>query len=552
MKRGLFALLAVACALGYVARADDMSGDDKLAALYRHRFTFTPEGLPLLTIELMHGQTSVRISGAGLRVFPDGDGGPTVRAGDDFTITARETRPARMRYHTIVSRHATEADVALWRGRGYSTKTFETGVVFGVKGDVLDSRELLLGVAPEVDEAAGTRAAAALAKRWGVATFVHPELVDRPRGVLTARDAASGAVVENASVLWFAPGSEDVTLTVWDVVHGGGGSQPRAEKRETRTYFGQIYVTLGKDATLTVVNAVPEDRLLAGLVPSEIFPDAPFEALKAQTVAARDDLLAKIGTRHFAEPFLLCSTQHCQVYGGAGHEDARTTRAVRETRGEVLFKQGLKGDSQLVQAYYSASCGGHGEHNESIWGTPPDDTLRGHLDLRDAKALPSFKRGVTDANVRAFLALPESTSFCGQTRYGAGRFRWKVTRSAAEMDALVAAAYPEVGSVKDIAVLSRGISGRIKSLTIAGDKARVTVDGELKIRKLFGGLKSSLFALTSTSKEAKKTSWVFDGAGFGHGVGLCQTGAIGMAESGDDYRKILEHYYPKSRVTRLY
>src|SRR6185295_16431845 len=168
----------------------------------------------------------------------------------------------------------------------------------------------------EATAEAAARTAAGLGDKWKVETFVHPEMVERPRGILVARDE-TGAAVENAGMIWFAP-EGDATLQVKDVVHGGGGSQLNAEKRETRRYFGRVYVTQGQDGSLTVVNAVPEDKLLDGLVPSEIFADAPPEALKAQAVAARDELLAKIGTRHFADPYLVCSTQHCQVYGGAG------------------------------------------------------------------------------------------------------------------------------------------------------------------------------------------------------------------------------------------
>jgi SpoIID/LytB domain protein len=362
-------------------------------------------------------------------------------------------------------------------------------------------------------------------------------------------------VVRNDGVLWFSPTAANGTLTVADVVHGGGGSQLGAEKKETRAYFGRVYATVGQDGRLTVVNAIPEDRLLMGLVPSEMFPDAPAEALRAQAVAARTELLAKIGTRHFNDPYVICSSQHCQVYGGVGLEDERTSKAVRGTRGEVLMRDGGGG---LVQAYYSASCGGFGEHNENIWGTPPDPSLRGHIDAlgKDAQALARFAGGVTDVNVRDFLAAPAAQSFCGRSRYAKGRFRWRVELEGAKLDALVAAEFPTVGSVKQLVPRTRGISGRIRSLDIVGAKATVSVDGDLRIRRLFGGLKSTLFVVTSEKQDGAPknavTRWIFDGAGFGHGVGMCQTGAIGMAEAGQDYRTILRHYYAGSHVHSLY
>ncbi len=551
MRTSLLALGLAALALAFAARADEMSGNDKLRLLYSQRFTFNRDGLPLVTVELMDGQSTVRLSADdSLRVLPDGDGGSEISGADAWTITAEGTKPAKLRYWIVVSRQAADADVATWKQRGYTVKTFETGVVFGVQGDVIDSRELLLGVAPEADEAAAGRAAKALSAKWKLDDpSIYPELVDRPHGTLVAKDG-KGAEIRNEGVLWFAAGASgtndaDATITVADVVHGGGGSQVDAEKKETRKYFGRVYVTLGLDGTLTVVNAVPEDRLLAGLVPSEMFPDAPREALKAQAVAARDELLAKIGTRHFVDPYLVCSSQHCQVYGGAGLEDARTSKAVADTRGEVLLRDG----GGLIQAYYSASCGGFSENNENIWGTAPDPSLRGHLDGlgADAKALKKFAAGITDDNIGAFLAADEGAAFCGKTKYAKNRYRWTVTETAAKLDAQVAADYPDVGAVKELVPLTRGVSGRIRSLKIVGAKSTVTVEGDLKIRRLFGGLRSTLFVVKSDAK-----SWTFEGAGFGHGVGMCQTGAIGMAEGGYKYQKILEHYYPGSHVSHLY
>jgi len=122
-------------------------------------------------------------------------------------------------------------------------------------------------------------------------------------------------------------------------------------------------VTLDRNGSLAVVNALPEDRFCR-LAAGGNLPYAPEEALRRKAVAARGELLSKIGTRHLGDPFRLCSQTHCQVYLGAGHETARTTAAVAATRGEVLFTADGK---DLADTVYSANCGGHTEHNENAW-----------------------------------------------------------------------------------------------------------------------------------------------------------------------------------------
>ena len=523
--------------------ADETSTGDKLRILYANRFTFTESGVPLVTVEIMGGQKEVRLSAkGGVIARPDGAGGSAIAAEGDgaWTVTATAARPALVTEWTVVETLGPDdtagvaAAIERWRGRGLDAKAFEVGSVFGVAGEVIDTREVRIAVDP-APAGKGIERAAAIARRFGVMTSVHAELVRRPQGTIVAR--SGGARVENPAVVWFEPRGAGQTITVDNVVVGGGGSQ-LTTTTEDRRYWGSVYVTFDRDGKLVVVNAVPEDKLLAGLVPAEIFPDAPEAALEAQAIAARTELLQKIGRRNLTDPFLLCSTQQCQVYAGAGREHPRTTRAVERTRGVVLLRDG----GGMVDVRYSASCGGHGEDNDAVWGGVPDPSLRGR---RDA-ARPKVTR-ITDANIDAFLAEDPAKSWCGKTKLSAGRFRWSVTRSATELEKLVAADYPAVGRVKSLEPRQRGVSGRIQVLAIKGDRGAVDVVGELKIRRLLGGLRSSLFKV-----ERDGSSFVFRGAGFGHGVGMCQMGAIGMADGGRDYRAILGHYYPGTHLHKLY
>lgn len=548
--RALYLLAAGLLLVGPAATADDTSASDKLRILYSSRFTFTPDGLPLVTVEIMNGQRELTLSApGGLRVRPDGESGSSIEAagaGLRWTVRAENTKPAQIEEWTVVETLGGDdptgvADaLARWTERGFAPRAFEVGTVFGVGGEVIDTREVRIGVDP-VAAGAGEARAAARARRFGVPATVHAELVRRPSGTIVAQSGAT--VVRNPSVVWLQAMDAKDPITVHDVVVGGGGSQ-LTTSREDRRYWGSVYVTLDRTGQLVAVNAVAEDKLLAGLVPAEIFPDAPDAALDAQAIAARTELIGKLGKRSLVDPFMLCSTQACQVYAGAGHEHPRTTAAVRRTRGQVMLRDG----GGLVDARYSASCGGHGEHNDHIWGGEPDPSLRGRADGPKARTTP-----IDEAHLDKFLAESPKDSWCGKASMGGkGRFRWTENLTSAQVDERIAAAYPEIGHVTAMVAKTRGVSGRIGTLALRGTQGQVEVTGDLKIRRLLGGLKSTLFKIEPQGPAKDPTGFVLRGAGFGHGVGMCQTGAIGMAEAGKDRAAILGHYYRGSRVQTIY
>jgi SpoIID/LytB domain protein len=167
-------------------------------------------------------------------------------------------------------------------------------------------------------------------------------------------------------------------------------------------------------------------------------------------------------------------------------------------------------------------------------------------------AAARYSKGIDNNNIDAFLDLAPETSYCGMTRYGKGRFRWNKRLTSTEINDLVAAHYPQVGSVRALEPLERGASGRIKKLRIRGSKGMAVAAGDLHIRRLLGGLRSSLFVVHPIGSRSSPSAFEFRGAGFGHGVGMCQIGAIGMAEHGSSYNAILRHYYAGSRIKRLY
>lgn len=511
MRRWLLASLL--CAATPARGADELSGADRLRVVYSNQFAWTREGLPLVTVRVMEGREQVVIGGAGARVLPDGEGGAEVAGGQTWTVRVSGGKPARVRWHVVVARFKPgdarlQAALETWRGRGLQPRTFEIGAVFGIRGQVLDSRRVLVAVAAKDAEAQARAEAQALAQRYQVETSLHPELSERPRGTLEATDER-GVTVRNDAILWLAPPPGGV-LELRDVDKEGGG-------REARRYFGKLYVTVDHAGKLAVVNAVPEDKLLAGLVPAEMMPSAPEEALKAQAVAARNELLAKIGTRHLTDPYRLCATQHCQVYAGAGREDPRSTKAVAATRGELLVREG----GGLVDAVYSASCGGHTEDNDRAWGGAPDPALRGRPD-GDAE--------------RPWCARPKNANLS-----------W-----SRKIDLRELAERAGVGPVTAVEPLEHGVSGRVVKLRVTGERGAKELSGELAIRRLLGGLRSARFELDAQTSGGRLQSLTAVGRGHGHGIGMCQMGAIGLAEAGKTYREILKFYYGGSEVRRMY
>ena len=523
------------------ARAQDLNRTDRVSALYSNKFSFDRRGVPAVTVRIHEGLTQVTVEGAAPpTVLPDGDGGSEVTAGKRWRVKLVSGKAGQADHFAVVARlPATQVAplqraLALWNKRKVAVQPLEVGAVFGIKGQVFDNRVYLLVDGPYKDGAA----ADAVAHRHQAAFSLDrastvAQLRRRPTAALRVESLDSSTRIAVRDVVWFFPAAGS-TLTV-----DTGSGTPRS-------YWGRVYVTADRNGKLAVVNAVPADRMLEGLVPAEIFPSAPEHALRAQAVATRGELLAKIGTRHLEDPYLLCASVHCQVYKGAGSEHPRTTKAVRATRGAVLMRK----DGSLVDTVYSAVCGGHTEHNDNVWPSPPDDNLRGHLDaLGNAAALKPYANGITANNLDAWLDSRPPT-WCGSTQFNKNRYRWTERITAATMSRLMKR--HKLGRPRAVKVLDRGVSGRARAVKVTGSKGEVVIRRELTIRRAFGDLRSSMFVVRTEGSAKSPDAFVFVGGGWGHGVGMCQTGAIGQAEKGRTYQQILKHYYPGSVLKSLY
>jgi SpoIID/LytB domain protein len=237
------------------------------------------------------------------------------------------------------------------------------------------------------------------------------------------------------------------------------------------------------------------------------------------------------------------------VYSGLAREFSEATKAVNETEGEVL----VNSDGRIVGAVYSSNCGGHTEDNDMVWEQEADPSLRGKPDVPDDSRLAVKWRGPLNGEKLKEWLEAKPDSWCKRSSYAnPGAFRWKKVIKAAEMNALVNKKY-KIGRVTDVKVIGRGVSGRVTGVKITGGKGSAHVGREFAVRQIFDGLKSGMFTLDiKRNARGEPVKFVFTGGGWGHGVGMCQTGAIGMAEAGLDYRRILMHYFSGSQLTKVY
>lgn len=278
-----------------------------------------------------------------------------------------------------------------------------------------------------------------------------------------------------------------------------------------RSYRGGLLVFRSADGDLAVVNVLGLESYLFGVVPCEIGPinGLTLEAVKAQAVAARSFTLTRLGKRKGLGHDLFDSYARDQEYRGTGSETELGRRAVTATAGEVLTYQG-----EVCVALYHANCGG-------VTGNGSQPYLRSVPDT------PGHRR-----NAKAFCS-------------GDANFRWKVAAGKESLSAVVGRISGVKAGVRGVRLETDKASGRVKYLHFATDRGNVRVQGSDFRTGM--GLKSQTFTMA-----IRGSSVSFDGRGWGHGSGLCQDGAIGMAESGAAYRNILRHYYSGVSLTRKY
>ncbi|MBM3325014.1 MAG: SpoIID/LytB domain-containing protein [Calditrichaeota bacterium] len=332
------------------------------------------------------------------------------------------------------------------------------------------------------------------------------------------------------------------------------GTGFRWEREEDRSYAGVVEIRLDHEGKLAAISEIPIDVYLRGVVPAEMPAGFPMEALKAQAVAARSEVLAKLFTKHLNDPFDVCATEHCQVYAGVTHEDPRTNEAVIETSGEVLMREGA-----LMDAVYCAVCGGHTEDASRVWASPQPGSSKG-VWCCAPKKIPAVDLTTEEGAREWILSAPDV--YCNvpaevlpvNPDYTRRHFRWEVTYNRQELEKIIARnTGQDIGTLFEILPLERGVSGRLLLIEILGSRKNLKIKKEINIRRALSPtmLESSCFVVDiEQDEQGLPAEIMLTGAGWGHGAGMCQVGAAHMALQGKTYREILAHYYPGTSVVR--
>ena len=384
--------------------------------------------------------------------------------------------------------------------------------------------------------------------------------------------------------LLFDPTDAQSSFTLEDVTIG---INFHWERKEAQTFLGKLRFIV-EDNNICAINELPVETYLTSVISSEMRATSSLELLKAHAVISRSWLLAQMEQRKAEnnnvekqpsffktdeeivrwydredhKRFDVCADDHCQRYQGITKAaNKHVVEAIQQTAGEILTSHG-----EICDARYSKCCGGAVEEFQYCWENIKKPYLQALPDaLPDSTPLPDL----TDEAVACQWILSSPDAFCNTTdqkvlsqvlndfdQETTDFYRWSQTYSQTEVKQLLEEKLEvQFGDIIDLVPLSRGKSGRIYRLKIVGKERTLIIGKELEIRRALSKshLYSSAFIVEKADiKDGVPQKFIIKGAGWGHGVGLCQIGAAMMGKQGYRYKEILLHYYKGAEITKAY
>ncbi|MBL1203646.1 MAG: SpoIID/LytB domain-containing protein [Nostoc sp. GBBB01] len=322
----------------------------------------------------------------------------------------------------------------------------------------------------------------------------------------------------------------------------------KSDKPENaRLYAGRLNLQPNAYGTYTLVNQVPLETYLRGVVPYEIGTNAPTAALEAQTILARTYALRNL-RRFAADNYQLCADTHCQVYYGLNGAAAKTDQAIAATRGKVLTYK-----NELIDALYSSTTGGVTASFSDVWNGEDRPYLRPVIDAATNLWNLSKQSLADEKNFQKFINIQQGFN---ESKWNV--FRWRretrledIIKDLQKFLLSKNSPHGKFKTIQAMAVVKRSESGRILELAVKTDTSTFILHKD-EVRSAFAAPTSTLFYIEPLNKgKPELWGYAFIGGGLGHGVGLSQTGAQNLAKLGWPNQKILQFYYPGTEIKIL-
>ena len=366
------------------------------------------------------------------------------------------------------------------------------------------------------------------------------------------------------------------------------GIQFHWERKEDQTFKGSLEIMI-EDDQLTAINILPLEDYLVSVISSEMSATSNMELLKAHAIVSRSWMLAQTQKSNLLKEtekiyqsisetpeeyirwydredhlnFDVCADDHCQRYQGITRQSTQIVeQAVAETRGMLLMH-----NDKICDARFSKSCGGISETFENVWEPELHPYLQSiidnptlsegfNADLTNEEAAQKWIRNAPEAFCNTHDKEVLSQVLNDYDQETTDFYRWKLTYKQADLAELIARkSGRDFGSILDLIPVERGLSGRLIKLKIVGSKLTLTIGKELEIRKTLSEshLYSSAFVVDKENiTDGIPGEFILTGAGWGHGVGLCQIGAAMMGAKGYKYDEILLHYFRGASISKEY
>jgi len=444
-------------------------------------------------------------------------------------VTIKRAKPANFYYYVSYGEYETLSE-ALERGReiagnGIKIKIREIGMTFKTKKGTYSTISYLVYQGPFESQNE------ALSKSSSQRKTIFKEVKTAPSGTLVLLFGEKSYEVDNIIRIVSKSPIKLMNFQRKNIYYGGTDRKPFLAS-------GIVEVRPSNSGKIYVINELPIEEYVEGVLKGEVPVSFPKEALKAQAVAARTNAISTIKKKLslFSEPFDATADVLTQNFDGFNN-DPYLKSIVNETRGEVITYK-----NKVISVFYHSSCGGALASSEEIFGKKlPYYTARRDMYRKDSSLFL-----YTDASVRKFIDNITSANCDEGNRY----YRWERAISASELSLNIGKKFGKhLGRILDIKVTKRGPSGRAQVIFIEGENSSTFIEGDFEIRRALDTnmLPSSLFYVDKVGEI-----FVIRGAGFGHGVGMCQYGAAGLAKNGKSYKEILTFYYYGTQIEKIY